>query len=167
MVSKEALALLHQILKRQNHTDRKAIVAAFLIELGVNALLKAGFIINPNHLLIQLTGTAEWGVTNSALKKVSNCKKDFRNAPPKCHDVSCCCDEAVTMYQWYLTVAGKMKVISNVCCWHFSMVNEGWINWEEMSKSLLKIHECVVHKALSWGKLFPLLWFPLWVSQLL
>lgn len=46
------MALLHQILKRQSHPDRKAIVAAFLIELVVNALLKAAFVINPNHLLI-------------------------------------------------------------------------------------------------------------------
>lgn len=52
MVSKEALALLHQILKRKSHTDRKAIVVAFLIEWVVNALLKAAFIINPNQLLI-------------------------------------------------------------------------------------------------------------------
>lgn len=52
MVFKEALALLHWILKKKSHTDRKAIVVAFLIELVVNALLKAAFIINSNQLLI-------------------------------------------------------------------------------------------------------------------
>lgn len=52
MVSKEALALLHQILKRKSHTVERAIVEVSLIELVVNALLKAAFIINPNQLLI-------------------------------------------------------------------------------------------------------------------
>lgn len=52
MVSKEALALLHQIPKRKSHTVKRAIVEAFLIELVVNALLKAAFTINPNQLLL-------------------------------------------------------------------------------------------------------------------